>query len=76
MTHGTQVASVIAARRDGPVPDEFSQDGFHGVVWGVDLLRMMAVTLGRADPHRNYEGIGAAAVGARVDQLAQWAACE
>ena len=72
MTHGTQVASVIAARRDGPVPDEFSLDDFHGVAWGIDFLQMTAVALGRADPDRNYEGTAAAEVGTEVDQLARW----
>ena len=74
MTHGTQVASIIAARRDGPVPDEFSHHDFHGVAWGIDFLQMTAVTLGRADPNRNYEGTAVAEVGGEVDQLARWAA--
>ena len=73
-THGTQVASIIAARRDGPVPDEFSPDDFHGVAWGVDLLQMTAVDFGSADPDRNYEGTAVAEVGADVEQLAGWVA--
>ena len=72
MTHGTQVASVIAARRDGPVPDGFSQDDFHGVAWGVDLLQMTAVAFGSADPDQNFEGTAVAEVGADVDQIARW----
>ena len=70
--HGTQVASVIAARRDGPVPAEFSQDDFHGVAWGVDLLQMTAVTLDSADPNLNYEGIDAAELETDTRRLTEW----
>ena len=66
------MASVIAARRDGPVPDEFSQDDFHGVAWGVDLLQMTTVAFGSADPVRNYEGTAVAEVGSDVDQITRW----
>ena len=70
--HGTRVASVIAARRDGPVPDEFSRQDFHGVAWGVDLLQMTTVAFGSADPVRNYEGTAVAEVGSDMDQIARW----
>ena len=72
MTHGTAVASVIAARRDGPVPDEFSHDDFHGVAWGVDLLQMTAVELDSADPTLNYEGIDAAELETDARRLTGW----
>ena len=70
--HGTRVASIIAARRDGPVPDEFSRDDFHGVAWGIDLLQMTAVTLDSADPNLNYEGIDAAELETDTRQLTEW----
>ena len=70
--HGTSVASIIAARRDGPVPAEFSQDDFHGVAWGVDLLQMTAAELDTPDPSVNYKGIDAAELEGEAGQLAQW----
>ena len=72
-SHGTAVASIIAARRDGPVPAEFSQDDFHGVAWGVDLLQMTAVKLDSADPSLNYEGIDAAELETDAKRLTEWA---
>ena len=72
--HGTRVASVIAARRGGPVPDEYLQHDFHGVAWGVDLLQMTTVAFGSADPHQNYEGTAVAEVGSDVEQIARWVA--
>ena len=48
-SHGTAVASVIAAR---PTPD-FLNGGFFGVAPGADL-RMVAIPLGRADPSMPY----------------------
>ncbi len=72
--HGTSVASIIAARRDGPVPREFSHDDFHGVAWGVDLLQMTAVELDSPDPSANYKGIDAAELEGEMKQLARWVA--
>lgn len=48
-SHGTAVASVIAAR---PTPG-FLNGGFFGVAPGADL-RMVAIPLGRADPSMPY----------------------
>ena len=70
--HGTSVASIIAARRDGPVPAEFSHDDFHGVAWGVDLLQMTAVQLDTPDPLMTYTGIDAAKLENEMEQLARW----
>ena len=68
--HGTAVASVIVARRDGPVPSEHAQDDFHGVAWGVDHLQMRLVGLGSADPDQNYVGTDPAEVHHEVGFLA------
>lgn len=48
-SHGTMVASIIAAR---PTPD-FDDGGFSGVAPGV-TLKMFAIPLGTADPMRPY----------------------
>ena len=42
-SHGTAVASLIAAQRGRSVPP--SRNGFHGIAWGTDL-KMFAVSLG------------------------------
>ena len=68
--HGTAVASVIAARRDGPVPSEHAQFNFHGVAWGIDHLQMTAVGLGSADRDQNYVGTDPAEVDHEVGWLA------
>lgn len=68
--HGTAVASVIAAMRDGPVPSEHAQHDFHGVAWGIDRLRMKVVALGDADPQRDYVGTDPADVDYEVGWLA------
>ena len=44
-SHGTMVASLIAARRDGPVPSGLEHLDFHGIAWGADL-KMFAIRLG------------------------------
>lgn len=44
-SHGTWVASVIVAQRDGRTDDDFN---FHGVAWGA-RLKMYALTLGSDD---------------------------
>ena len=47
-SHGTAVASLIAARRGGTVPPEppaLKQFDFHGIAWGADL-RMFSIPLG------------------------------
>ncbi|MDE2914184.1 MAG: S8 family serine peptidase [Paracoccaceae bacterium] len=72
MTHGTAVASVIAARRNGPVPDQVSDLDFHGVAWGIDSLQMTAIPLASANPDRNYEGIDPARVDGFIDDVAKW----
>ena len=71
MTHGTAVASVIAAQRDGPVPSEVAHLDFHGVAWGIDRLQMTAIPLGSANPDRNYEGIEPSTVDRQIDDVAQ-----
>ena len=68
--HGTAVASVIAARRDGPVPSEHAQYDFHGIAWGIDHLQMTLVGLGSADPDQNYVAIDPAEVDYEVGWLA------
>ena len=45
VSHGTQVASVVGARRDGGVPERLEPHDFHGVAWGADL-KMFAINLG------------------------------
>ena len=54
-SHGTAVASLIAARRGGFVPSEppaLKRLDFHGIAWGADL-RMFAIPLGSGsdDPY-------------------------
>ncbi len=68
--HGTAVASVIVARRDGPVPSEHARHDFHGVAWGVDHLHMTLVGLGSRDPDQNYVGTDPAEVDYEVGWLA------
>ncbi len=68
--HGTAVASVIVARRDGPVPSEHARHDFHGVAWGVDHLHMTVVGLGSGDPDQNYVGTDPAEVDYEVGWLA------
>ena len=68
--HGTAVASVIAARRDGPVPPEHAQFDFHGVAWGIDRLQMTLVGLGSADRDQSYVGTDPAEVDHEVGWLA------
>ena len=58
-SHGTAVASLIAARRGGPIhsnPPSLKQFNFHGIAWGADL-KMFAITLGRSLPGDAYEPI-------------------
>lgn len=46
-SHGTAVASVVAARRDpNNVPDNLRGFNFHGIAWGV-RLKMFPIRLGR-----------------------------
>ena len=68
--HGTAVASVIVARRDGPVPSEHARYDFHGVAWGIDHLQMTLVGLGSADPDQNYVATDPAEVDHEVGWLA------
>ena len=62
-SHGTAVASLIAARREGPTPPPGPSDyDFHGIAWGADL-KMFAIGLGRTNPGDLYlpstlEGLG------------------
>ena len=43
-SHGTAVASLVAARRGGTVPSGVQQFDFHGIAWGADL-KMFAANL-------------------------------
>ena len=44
-SHGTAVASLIAAQREGrSVPSSLKQSDFHGIAWGADL-KMFAIPL-------------------------------
>ncbi len=71
-THGTAVASVIAAQRNGGgVPSNLRQSDFHGVAWGVDKLQIMSVALGSANPNTPYSGIDPQNVGTAVHGVAQ-----
>ena len=46
VSHGTQVASTVGARRDGPAPwPRLAPRDFHGVAWGA-RLQMFAISLG------------------------------
>ena len=47
-SHGTSVASVIAAQREGSPPAPSGDPDFHGVAWGA-RLKMYALTLGSDD---------------------------
>ena len=63
-SHGTSVASVIVARRDGRTDIDFN---FHGVAWGA-RLKMYALTLGSDDgPYMpvDVDGLG-------TDDYAAW----
>ena len=55
-SHGTAVASLIAARRGGFVPSELEHLNFHGIAWGADL-KMFAIPLGSGDPSDAYDPI-------------------
>ena len=72
-THGTAVASVIAARRNGrPVPPDLADRDFHGVAWGVERLQVMPVRLGTADPDEDYHGIGPQHAGRSLERIGGW----
>ena len=51
-SHGTTVASLIAAQRDGRVPFDVAHLDFHGIAWGADL-HMFSIPLGSGsdDPY-------------------------
>ena len=71
-THGTSVASVIAARRDSWRifdPPELSERNFHGVAWGLDRLQVLSIPLGSGSGG-NYAGIAVADVDDAVHRLA------
>ncbi len=65
-THGTPVASVIAARRDNTLtfnPPTLAQYNFHGVAWGLDSLDVLSVPLDSSSVPLDsdgdtYKGIG------------------
>ena len=72
-THGTAVASIIAAERDGnDVPFRLADSDFHGVAWGVERLEVMSVALARADPDDPYQTTGSQSLGTIVERLADW----
>lgn len=71
-THGTLVASVIAAQRNPSLvlnPRSVERYNFHGVAWGIDRLEMHAINL--ASPSDSYRGISVADVGEVVDEVAR-----
>ena len=77
LTHGTPVASVIAAQRNQPFPNFDPTDlaslralDVHGIAWGIDSLEMLSVALGSADPNRSYRGVPVA----DVDDFIVWLA--
>ena len=43
-SHGTRVASLVGARRDGGTPAAVASQDFHGIAWGADL-KMFAIML-------------------------------
>lgn len=70
-THGTPVASVIAARGDNTLtfsPPTLSQYNFHGVAWGLDRLDVLSIRLGRGGG--SYAGIDDANVDDVVNGVA------
>ena len=57
VSHGTQVASAVGARRDGGAPESVERYDFHGVAWGA-RLHMFAVQLGSGNrPNRPYKPV-------------------
>ncbi|MYE00714.1 MAG: S8 family serine peptidase [Alphaproteobacteria bacterium] len=70
-THGTAVASVIAAQRNGrDVPYRFTDNDFHGVAWGVERLEVMSIALASVDPGEPYRSTGLQSLGTIVERLA------
>ena len=70
-SHGTPVASVIAARRDNTLifdPPEAARYNFHGVAWGIDRLDMLSIPF--SSRSGNYMGIAPEAVDNGVHGLA------
>ena len=58
-SHGTAVASLIVARREGdpgPPSERLRQWDFHGIAWGADL-KVFAIPLGTVNPGDAYDPI-------------------
>ena len=70
-SHGTAVASLIVARREGPVPLKGQELNFHGIAWGADL-KVFAVSLGSGDPSAPYSPITPEALGDFGETLDGW----
>ena len=75
-SHGTMVASVIAARKGDDAREEISpfapDTDFHGIAYGAKL-HMLAIRLGRADPNEPFEPITLAGLGdADAGRSALW----
>ncbi len=76
--HGTNVASVIAARRGQDFPAaipareraRLTEQDFHGVAWGIDSLEMHAIPLSATDPNRNYADAPTTGAASQVNRLA------
>lgn len=72
-SHGTPVASVIAAQRNPSrtfMPSSLGQYNFHGVAWGIDRLDMLSIPLDSADPDQNYVGRSPAGAARHIVWLA------
>ena len=77
-SHGTAVASIIAAGRGQSFPADISaeerarlsQYDFHGVAWGISSLEMHAISLSSTNPDRNYAEAPATSVDDQVKRLA------
>lgn len=70
-THGTPVASVIAAQRDNTLtldPPGAAQYNFHGVAWGIGRLDVLSIPLGSGGG--TYGGLDSESVDDAVDILA------
>ena len=71
-SHGTAVASLIAARRGGTtVPPSLERHDFHGIAWGADL-KMFAVGLGSGGGGDGYTPASIEGLRGADDRISSW----